>query len=56
MSSSSSMPSWAFLAISLVSCVRTTIPSVAGVVQDVTGLRDPSTSTMHWRHAPTGSR
>ena len=49
------MPSCAFFATGLVSCVRTTMPSVTVVVQAVSGLRWPSTSTMHCRHAPTGS-
>ncbi len=55
MSSSSRTPSCAFLATGLVSWVCTTMPSVTVVVQAVSGLRWPSTSTMHWRQAPTGS-
>ena len=55
MSSSSSVPSCAFLATGEVSWVFTTMPSVTVVVQAVSGLRWPSTSTMHWRQAPTGS-
>ena len=31
------------------------MPSVTGMVQEATGLRWPSTSTRHWRQAPTGS-
>ena len=55
MSSSSRVPRWAFSAIGLVSWVFTTMPSVTVVVQAVSGLRWPSTSTMHCRQAPTGS-
>ena len=55
MSSSSSTPSWAFFATGLLSWVLTTMPSVTVVVQAVSGLRWPSTSTMHCRQAPTGS-
>ena len=32
------------------------MPSVQVIVQDAIGLRWPSTSTMHWRQAPAGSR
>src|SRR4051794_19592261 len=55
MSSSSSVPRCAFSATGDVSWVRTTMPSVTVVVQEATGLRCPSTSTMHCRQAPTGS-
>ena len=54
-SRSSMTPRWALSAISEVNWVRTTMSSVTGVVQEVTGLGAPSTSTMHWRHAPAGS-
>ena len=55
MSSSSITPRCAFSATGEESCVLTTMPSVHVMVQDAIGLRWPSTSTMHWRHAPTGS-
>src|SRR5260370_31817383 len=32
------------------------MPSVQVVVHEVSGFRWPSTSTKHWRQAPTGSR
>ena len=54
-SSSSMVPRCAFSATGLVSWVCTIMPSVTVVVQAVSGLRCPSTSTMHWRQAPTGS-
>src|SRR5271166_5439147 len=54
-SSSSITPCWALSAASEVSWVRTTMSPVATVVHDASGLRCPSTSTRHWRHAPTGS-
>ncbi len=56
MSSSSITPRWDFSATGEVSCVLTTMPSVQVMVQEAIGLRWPSTSTMHWRQAPTGSR
>ncbi len=54
-SSSSITPRCAFSATGELSCVRTTMPSVTGIVQEATGLRWPSISTMHCRQAPTGS-
>src|SRR5674536_289183 len=54
-SNSSMMPRCAFSATAEVTLVRTTMPSVQVVVQEVSGLRWPSTSTMHCRQAPTGS-
>ena len=54
-SSSSITPRCAFSAAGEVIWVRTTIPSVTVVVHDASGLRCPSTSTRHCRHAPTGS-
>src|SRR5947209_7699579 len=54
-SSSSITPCWALSAASDVSWVRTTMSSVAAVVHDAIGLRCPSTSTRHCRHAPSGS-
>ena len=53
--SSSITPRWAFSAIGEVIWVRTTMPSVAVVVQEARGFRWPSTSTRHCLHAPTGS-
>ncbi|CAM5508838.1 hypothetical protein SVIOM74S_10172 [Streptomyces violarus] len=53
---SSITPFWAFSATGEVRWVLTTIPSVHVMVQDAMGLRWPSTSTMHWRQAPAGSR
>ena len=35
--------------------MRTTMPSVQVVVHEASGLGWPSTSTRHWRQAPTGS-
>jgi len=35
--------------------VRTTMPSVTGVAQAGSSLREPSTSTRHIRHAATES-
>ena len=52
MSRNSSTPSWAFFTTSL--WVRTTIPSVTGVAQEIWSPRMPSTSTRHMRHMPTG--
>ncbi len=49
------MPACALLATGDVSCVLTTMSAATVVVQAATGLRWPSTSTMHCRHAPTGS-
>src|SRR5271166_1623063 len=54
-SSSSITPCCALSAAGEVSWVRTTMSGVATMVQDAIGLRCPSTSTMHCRHAPTGS-
>jgi hypothetical protein len=54
-SSSSITPCCALSAAGDVIWVRTTMPSVATVVHDAIGLRWPSTSTRHCRHAPTGS-
>src|SRR3984885_1343103 len=54
-SSSSITPCWALSAASEVNWVRTTMSSVATVVHEAIGLRCPSTSTRHCRHAPTGS-
>ena len=54
-SSSSMTPCWALSAAGEVNWVRTTMPSVATVVQLAIGLRWPSTSTRHCRQAPTGS-
>jgi len=48
-------PAWAFSATREESWVRTFIPSVQVVVHDAIGLAWPSTSTRHWRQAPTGS-
>ncbi len=56
MRSSSITPCWAFSATGEVRWVFTTIPSVQVMVHDAMGLRWPSTSTMHWRQAPAGSR
>ena len=53
-SSSSMIPSCAFLATGEVSWVRTTMPSATVWVQEATGLRWPSTSTRHCRQAPAG--
>ena len=56
------MPSCAFLATGELTCVRTTMPSATGMVQDAWGLGKPrplpasGISTRHWRQAPTGSR
>src|SRR3954464_1926855 len=55
-SSSSMLPCCVLSAEGLVSWVCTTMPSVTGMVQEATGLRWPSTSTRHCRHAPMGSR
>src|SRR3954447_11837004 len=49
------VPCCAFSATALVSCVLTTMSCDTVLVQAVSGLRCPSTSTMHWRQAPTGS-
>ena len=49
------VPRCAFSATLLVSWVLITMPSVTVVVQLVSGLRWPSTSTMHCRQAPIGS-
>jgi hypothetical protein len=38
-----------------VESVRTTMPSVTGVAQAGSSLREPSTSTRHIRHAATES-
>ncbi len=54
-SSSSITPRCAFSATGELSWVRTTMPSATGMVQEATGLRWPSISTMHWRQAPAGS-
>ncbi len=54
-SSSSITPRWALSAASEVSWVRTTMSGVTVVVHEAIGLRWPSTSTRHWRQAPTGS-
>ena len=54
-SSSSRLPFWPALATSEVSWVLTTMPSVTVVVQAVSGLRWPATSTRHWRQAPRGA-
>ncbi len=54
-SRNSSVPACAFFATGEVSWVRTTMSAVTVVVQEATGLRWPSTSTMHCRQAPTGS-
>src|SRR6266567_2429672 len=54
-SRNSSVPSCPARAISLVSWVLTTMPSVTVVVQAVSGLRWPTTSTRHWRQAPSGA-
>ncbi len=56
MSRSSITPFWAFSATGEVRWVFTTMPSVHVMVQEAIGLRWPSTSTMHWRQAPAGSR
>src|SRR5215218_6453076 len=55
MSSSSRVPSWPARATSEVSWVLTTMPSVTVVVQAVSGLRCPATSTRHCRQAPRGA-
>ena len=55
MSSSSITPCCALSADSEVCWVRTTMSGVQVIVQDAIGLRCPSTSTRHCRHAPTGS-
>ncbi|CAM5610745.1 hypothetical protein SCALM49S_08424 [Streptomyces californicus] len=55
-SSSSITPFCAFSATGEVICDLTTMPSVQVMVQEAIGLRWPSTSTMHWRQAPAGSR
>ncbi len=55
MSSSSITPCCALSAAWEVNCVRTTMSGVTVMVQDAIGLRWPSTSTRHCRHAPTGS-
>ncbi len=55
MSSSSITPRCAFSATGEVSWVLITMPSVQVMVQEATGLRWPSISTMHWRQAPAGS-
>ncbi len=49
-------PCWALSATGDVNWVRTIMPSVTVVVHEASGLRWPSTSTRHWRHAPAGSR
>ena len=54
-SNSSITPCCALSAASELYCVRTTMSSATGIVQDAIGLRWPSISTRHWRHAPTGS-
>src|SRR6266511_1916258 len=55
MSSSSRVPSWPARATSEVCWVLTTMPSVTVVVQAVSGLRCPATSTRHCRQAPSGA-
>ena len=50
------MPRCAFSATAEVSWVFTTYPSARTEVHEASGLRCPSTSTMHCRQAPTGSR
>jgi hypothetical protein len=55
MSRNSSVDFWAPSATSLVSWVLMTMPSDTVVVHAVIGLRWPSTSTMHWRQAPSGA-
>jgi hypothetical protein len=54
MSSSSRIPSWAFLTVG--DSVWTTIPSATGIVHEVPSAtpRGPSTSMRHIRHMPTG--
>src|SRR5215211_5135091 len=54
-SSSSRLPSWPALATSELTWVLTSMPSVTVVVQAVSGLRWPTTSTRHCRHAPRGA-
>src|SRR3954451_8109637 len=54
-SSSSITPPCALAATGEVSCVLTTMPSATAWVQEATGLRWPSTSTRHCRHAPAGA-
>src|SRR5215212_5660873 len=54
-SSSSRLPSWPARATSEVTWVLTSMPSVTVVVQAVSGLRWPATSTRHWRQAPRGA-
>src|SRR5215207_5969467 len=49
------LPSWPALATSEVTWVLTSMPSVTVVVQAVSGLRWPATSTRHWRQAPRGA-
>jgi hypothetical protein len=53
-SSSSSTPFCALSASGEVCWVRTTMSSATVMVHDAIGLRWPSTSTRHCRHAPTG--
>ncbi len=55
MSSSSITPRCAFSATGEVICDFTTMPSAHSIVQEATGLRWPSTSTMHCRQAPAGA-
>ena len=54
-SSISIVPCCALSATAEVCCVFTTMSAETVVVQAVTGLRWPSTSTMHCRQAPMGS-
>src|SRR5215211_1538202 len=54
-SSSSRLPSWPALATAEVTWVLTSMPSVTVVVQAVSGLRWPITSTRHCRQAPSGA-
>src|SRR5919112_3081510 len=54
-SSSSRLPSWPARAISELTWVLTSMPSVTVVVQAVSGLRWPMTSTRHCRQAPRGA-
>src|SRR6266540_2918686 len=54
-SRNSSTPSCPARATSLVCWVLTTMPSVTVVVQAVSGLRCPTTSTRHCRQAPSGA-
>src|SRR4030095_5608460 len=54
-SSSSRLPSWPARATSEVTWVLTSMPSVTVVVQAVSGLRWPATSTRHCGQAPRGA-